>query len=150
MSVDIMTTPCVVFYCCFFFSSRRRHTRCALVTGVQTCALPIYHNKPLPRQPRIAVSVMLDPSIMRQPINLDDHPPLRRVKIRHKPPHRMLPPKLHPTRPQAQLLPQKHLGRRHNPSQRACFLDGGPGSLSHKASPILPVAKPWGGGSAKR
>src|SRR3546814_2845623 len=29
--------------CClfvFFFSSRRRHTRCALVTGVQTCALP--------------------------------------------------------------------------------------------------------------
>src|SRR3546814_19879839 len=25
----------------FFFSSRRRHTRCALVTGVQTCALPI-------------------------------------------------------------------------------------------------------------
>src|SRR3546814_10691386 len=30
------------FSCCFFFfSSRRRHTRCALVTGVQTCALPI-------------------------------------------------------------------------------------------------------------
>src|SRR3546814_8340740 len=29
-------------YCAFFcFSSRRRHTRCALVTGVQTCALPI-------------------------------------------------------------------------------------------------------------
>src|SRR3546814_2729343 len=27
----------------FFFSSRRRHTRCALVTGVQTCALPISH-----------------------------------------------------------------------------------------------------------
>src|SRR3546814_6777226 len=29
---------CVLF---FFVSSRRRHTRCALVTGVQTCALPI-------------------------------------------------------------------------------------------------------------
>src|SRR3546814_7285817 len=28
--------------CFFFFSSRRRHTRCALVTGVQTCALPIF------------------------------------------------------------------------------------------------------------
>src|SRR3546814_19606036 len=28
-------------YFFFFFSSRRRHTRCALVTGVQTCALPI-------------------------------------------------------------------------------------------------------------
>src|SRR3546814_9392917 len=30
-----------MFCCFFFFSSRRRHTRCALVTGVQTCALPI-------------------------------------------------------------------------------------------------------------
>src|SRR3546814_13169115 len=28
-------------YVSFFFSSRRRHTSCALVTGVQTCALPI-------------------------------------------------------------------------------------------------------------
>src|SRR3546814_6825279 len=40
----------ITFYCFlfFFFSSRRRHTRCALVTGVQTCALPIsslYRNK---------------------------------------------------------------------------------------------------------
>src|SRR3546814_5940535 len=33
----------LILLCCyfFFFSSRRRHTRCALVTGVQTCALPI-------------------------------------------------------------------------------------------------------------
>src|SRR3546814_6059482 len=31
-----------VFVVFFFFSSRRRHTRCALVTGVQTCALPIW------------------------------------------------------------------------------------------------------------
>src|SRR3546814_10154385 len=31
----------VLFMVWFFFSSRRRHTRCALVTGVQTCALPI-------------------------------------------------------------------------------------------------------------
>src|SRR3546814_7952007 len=30
----------------FFFSSRRRHTRCALVTGVQTCALPISASPP--------------------------------------------------------------------------------------------------------
>src|SRR3546814_3438572 len=34
-----MSCVCVLFI--FFFSSRRRHTRCALVTGVQTCALPI-------------------------------------------------------------------------------------------------------------
>src|SRR3546814_14567165 len=33
----------------FFFSSRRRHTRCALVTGVQTCALPISRPRHLPR-----------------------------------------------------------------------------------------------------
>src|SRR3546814_2976779 len=32
----------LVFLFLFFFSSRRRHTRCALVTGVQTCALPIF------------------------------------------------------------------------------------------------------------
>src|SRR3546814_3460836 len=31
----------ILFFDFFFFSSRRRHTRCALVTGVQTCALPI-------------------------------------------------------------------------------------------------------------
>src|SRR3546814_6078674 len=42
-----------VWVCCwwnvlvlFFFSSRRRHTRCALVTGVQTCALPISDFQP--------------------------------------------------------------------------------------------------------
>src|SRR3546814_3254861 len=34
-----MVFKTIVFY--FFFSIRRRHTRCALVTGVQTCALPI-------------------------------------------------------------------------------------------------------------
>src|SRR3546814_7371174 len=33
------------FCCVFFFSSRRRHTRCALVTGVQTCALPICYDR---------------------------------------------------------------------------------------------------------
>src|SRR3546814_4935818 len=35
----VQCSCCVV--CVVFFSSRRRHTRCALVTGVQTCALPI-------------------------------------------------------------------------------------------------------------
>src|SRR3546814_3872624 len=43
----------VLFF--FFFSSRRRHTRCALVTGVQTCALPIYesYGEPHTGDPRI-------------------------------------------------------------------------------------------------
>src|SRR3546814_8229916 len=39
-SISIITV--MFIYIIFFFSSRRRHTRCALVTGVQTCALPIY------------------------------------------------------------------------------------------------------------
>src|SRR3546814_8697267 len=41
----------------FFFSSRRRHTRCALVTGVQTCALPIF-------------LVLIVPIIQRQVVDL--------------------------------------------------------------------------------
>src|SRR3546814_1048290 len=42
----VLMLMCLVLWCLlivfFFFSSRRRHTRCALVTGVQTCALPIF------------------------------------------------------------------------------------------------------------
>src|SRR3546814_1025226 len=41
---SLLVSSCIVFhvlFVVFFFSSRRRHTRCALVTGVQTCALPI-------------------------------------------------------------------------------------------------------------
>src|SRR3546814_52876 len=39
-----MCEPVVLLFAfvVFFFSSRRRHTRCALVTGVQTCALPVF------------------------------------------------------------------------------------------------------------
>src|SRR3546814_6210604 len=39
-----------LFVLYFFLSSRRRHTRCALVTGVQTCALPIYRARLGPHQ----------------------------------------------------------------------------------------------------
>src|SRR3546814_9116142 len=45
MNYVMVMTKCFIGLCFllfFFFSSRRRHTRCALVTGVQTCALPIY------------------------------------------------------------------------------------------------------------
>src|SRR3546814_3062219 len=41
MSVVLLNMVRSVNIYIFFFSSRRRHTRCALVTGVQTCALPI-------------------------------------------------------------------------------------------------------------
>src|SRR3546814_4207958 len=40
IALVVATLGCTIFFF-FFFSSRRRHTRCALVTGVQTCALPI-------------------------------------------------------------------------------------------------------------
>src|SRR3546814_17813158 len=43
-------------YMFFFFSSRSRHTRCALVTGVQTCALPIF----LAKSPEGATSLGID------------------------------------------------------------------------------------------
>src|SRR3546814_9441024 len=39
--LDGVRLVALLFQSCFFFSSRRRLTRCALVTGVQTCALPI-------------------------------------------------------------------------------------------------------------
>src|SRR3546814_2423521 len=44
----------------FFFSSRRRHTRCALVTGVQTCALPIYHQRNHDGEKHPAVNDMIE------------------------------------------------------------------------------------------
>src|SRR3546814_8459471 len=50
-------------HCCFFFfSSRRRHTRCALVTGVQTCALPIladhWHGRIKIRTPDVGNNIL--------------------------------------------------------------------------------------------
>src|SRR3546814_10002322 len=44
MLIDSLFLSFILLY--FFFSSRRRHTRCALVTGVQTCALPISGSSP--------------------------------------------------------------------------------------------------------
>src|SRR3546814_1590393 len=85
--VVINRTACSsAFSIIFFFSSRRRHTRCALVTGVQTCALPIWikvyvdgdygfvqdgkpvfpeyrdhvHCRPMPLDPRLPVHVGID------------------------------------------------------------------------------------------
>src|SRR3546814_132194 len=52
-------------FICVFFSSRRRHTRCALVTGVQTCALPIFII------PFLAVS----PAIRTKPMIPQKNPP---------------------------------------------------------------------------
>src|SRR3546814_10736878 len=63
---------CVNNVCLFFFSSRRRHTRCALVTGVQTCALPIlpldYLGERKTRETRIKAALDLQkPLAKRKP-----------------------------------------------------------------------------------
>src|SRR3546814_11109102 len=67
-------------FVCFFFSSRRRHTRCALVTGVQTCALPISLNQLRPerdqaqtqakrsRETKVRFDDMID-TVLAQPLN---------------------------------------------------------------------------------
>src|SRR3546814_4553585 len=53
-------------YCCLFFSSRRRHTRCALVNGVHTCALPIS-----PRRGGTTVYLVTNPFRWRSPVDRD-------------------------------------------------------------------------------
>src|SRR3546814_11800763 len=69
---------------CFFFSSRRRHTRCALVTGVQTCALPIYaetgagQGRGTPGQKRLAYARRADHEQRPEP-----HPGL--AEMAHQP-----------------------------------------------------------------
>src|SRR3546814_8867915 len=73
---------CVVFV--LFFSSRRRHTRCALVTGVQTCALPIYGDNVvdkdldgslapgdrLPSERELAEQMRVSRPVVREAINM--------------------------------------------------------------------------------
>src|SRR3546814_2831597 len=51
---------------CFFFSSRRRHTRCALVTGVQTCALPIWPSRPVEPPAATRSDDAVDPETLRR------------------------------------------------------------------------------------
>src|SRR3546814_4013854 len=73
----------------FFFSSRRRHTRCALVTGVQTCALPIYRFDPIPIPtpesksiPRVQKSVVESASIRPDQDGLTAEVGFNRVGVR--------------------------------------------------------------------
>src|SRR3546814_9544397 len=61
LSALILSLVCWYF---FFFSSRRRHTRCALVTGVQTCALPIYPKRHARERDREALD--FDPLHVRE------------------------------------------------------------------------------------
>src|SRR3546814_3189255 len=74
----------------FFFSSRRRHTRCALVTGVQTCALPIsmergkhvYVQKPMThniREARLLTQMARDQKVVTQMGNQGGSNPLLKL-----------------------------------------------------------------------
>src|SRR3546814_1908719 len=67
----------------FFFSSRRRHTRCALVTGVQTCALPI-SSECIPAQQTHDIIDKSDDSheFRKSGLNCDHCLPCRRVEQR--------------------------------------------------------------------
>src|SRR3546814_1049283 len=78
----------VPFWCYlrfFFFSSRRRHTRCALVTGVQTCALPIcaVTTTSRPGQSRRHPGILPPgpPDTGNRPIAIERHPRERRSEI---------------------------------------------------------------------
>src|SRR3546814_11610395 len=78
---------------CFFFSSRRRHTRCALVTGVQTCALPISPRLVahlVEHLPRPAVAVIGEPTMMR-PVNAHKGLDAFRTRVRGKEAHSRAP-----------------------------------------------------------
>src|SRR3546814_4965152 len=63
----------VFFVVLFFFSSRRRHTRCALVTGVQTCALPIL----LENAARLLGALVHDPGDKGMPLSAEQVDRLR-------------------------------------------------------------------------
>src|SRR3546814_13368897 len=104
---------CVNIFVFFFFSSRRRHTRCALVTGVQTCALPIYVSLPAFRpfsSPRASL-----PQALRQPRCLPPFSPP--ASSRRASPWLRLPP-ARPRRPSSPLplwpasSPASHVHRR--------------------------------------
>src|SRR3546814_268976 len=56
----------------FFFSSRRRHTRCALVTGVQTCALPISYQGGAAWRARLMADIGGKPNVKKLLDGFDD------------------------------------------------------------------------------
>src|SRR3546814_20270272 len=113
----------------FFLSSRRRHTRCALVTGVQTCALPIYCPLPhsLPSY-QAAVSLAADPHLQRI---ASFHPPLIGITLSDQ---RVFTQ----AGPEGELMPQlPRQGRSSEPSVATLWTLL---LLRHRASVPLPIS----------
>src|SRR3546814_4190095 len=86
LGTDVLSGACTVVLSSdgylFFFSSRRRHTRCALVTGVQTCALPIY--VPPPSRETIPPTTDEAPAPAgTRPLHGADYRPPRWLRNRH-------------------------------------------------------------------
>src|SRR3546814_9232146 len=77
----------------FFFSSRRRHTRCALVTGVQTCALPI---SSLPCQPRVAHEAPQEKYWQKRKARSELRPGTRRISASRTRPALVAPSRIMP------------------------------------------------------
>src|SRR3546814_6285838 len=69
----------VDYFVVFFFSSRRRHTICALVTGVQTCALPISARRDSTSKGRLTASPA---AAQRAPVGSIRRPPCCRRPTR--------------------------------------------------------------------
>src|SRR3546814_60592 len=102
----------------FFFSSRRRHTRCALVTGFQTCALPI--SRPVDSREVAEALLILQHSAFHEarstrrcaPLSaFQSHAPLDDRRFRLSSP---------PANNCRRKNPPRHHGRRHSPGHNRC------------------------------
>src|SRR3546814_1500904 len=135
-----------VFFCYFFFfSSKRRHTRCALVTGVQTCALPIYDVEPAGRADRPL------PAGVRQPDRRDRALPLARPRRPHadhrhpaRPPRGAAGPASHPPR-----CHRRREGRSGRPRLRRSLRRQHP-AAGHPAPGRRPLGHPCARRTAER
>src|SRR3546814_2158764 len=68
----------LIFCILLFFSSRRRHTRCALVTGVQTCALPIWSRSSdngVPAGNSVRKAALSHPARLQETATMNPHRP---------------------------------------------------------------------------
>src|SRR3546814_3359556 len=88
----------------FFFSSRRRHTRCALVTGVQTCALPIWCPVPAKLAPYV-FHLEGNSELCEEPCDLLD---IGRCPAAEEPQHEALMPTEPPCRLRLQGARRRH------------------------------------------
>src|SRR3546814_5982017 len=107
----------VVFHFCllcfFFFSSRRRHTRCALVTGVQTCALPICMERRRAARQAVPPAAMTKGRQRRERVGKFQEPAFVDACNRRRPVHNGSPGKGGATTGWGENAPGDKIGRAH-------------------------------------